>query len=455
MTRDPSPRHQRSASDQLPRQQGETADPLPRQQSETSDPLARSSNEMSLDGTDNTDFFYGSLFEDQITIEVDSDNDQTETTDALAEVEVRHDTPILSLQEILSDLAREVSENKISKFNICRNDIWEGTKRGLSRNTFSHGNKISVRFSDDSGRSESAVDLGGPTREFLTLVVEWLANSQLFCGPKEAMFLSCNAACLANSDYLLAGKITALSLVHGGPGLCFFRPFLYDALTKGPDKLQVTVDDVHDPELKSSLQQLSRAQLVPQAYEIMSRNNLDTILELGGTLQQIKSIKDIDKIVQQTAHWYVLGRAWPALEQFKQGLSDLGVLEAIINNPNVFTVAFCYVPVELQAKAFNDMFTVLYSEQGSNKRAAENVILSYWQDFLQDVEDRETTITLSDVLVGVNNYHHCDWVGIYLLGFFMILTRMAIYPPIPKQTHVGLCCNYPLFTNDTMLLRMQ
>ena len=127
----------------------------------------------------------------------------------------------------------------------------------------------------------------------------------------------------------------------------------------------------------------------------MSRNNLDTILELGGTLQQIKSIKDIEKIVRQTAHWYVSGRAWPALEQFKQGLSDLGVLEAIIN---VFTVAFCYVPVELQAKAFNDMFTVLYSEQGSNKRAAENVTLSYWQDFLQDVEDRETTITLSDVL---------------------------------------------------------
>ena len=180
---------------------------------------------MSLNGTDNIDFFYGSLFEDQITIEVDSDSDQTETTDALVEVEVRHDTPNLSLQEILSDLAREVSENKISKFNICRNDIWEGTKRGLSRKSFSPGNKISVRFSDDSGRSEGAVDLGGPPREFLTLVVEWLANSQLFCGPKEAMFLSCNAACLANSDYLLAGKITALSLVHGGPGLCFFSLF--------------------------------------------------------------------------------------------------------------------------------------------------------------------------------------------------------------------------------------
>ena len=351
---------------------------------------------MSLKETDNTDIFYSSLFDDQITIEVDSDNEQT--TDTFREVEVRSIAPHFSLQEILSDLARGISENKISKFNICRNDIWEGTKRGLTRKSFSPGNKISVRFSDDSGRSEGAVDLGGPTREFLTLVIDWLANSQLFCGPREAKFLSCNAACLDNSEYLYAGKITALSLVHGGPGLHFFSPCLYDALVNGVDKSQATVDDVYDPELKSSLQKLSQAQAVPDAYEMMSRNNLDTILELAGTLNRVKSIKDIDKIVQQTAHWYTLGRAWPALEQFKQGLSDMGVLEAITNNPNAFTVAFCHFPEELDALKFSGMFIVLYSEEGSNKRATENVILSYWHDYLQDAEDGKTMVTLSDVL---------------------------------------------------------
>ena len=75
---------------------------------------------------------------------------------------------------------------------------------------------------------------------------------------------------------------------------------------------------------------------------MMSCNNLDTILELAGTLNRVKSIKEIDKIVQQTAHWYTLGQAWPALEQFKQGLSDMGVLQAIPNNSNAFTVAFCH-----------------------------------------------------------------------------------------------------------------
>ena len=95
---------------------------------------------MSLKETDNTDLFCSSLFDDQITIEVDSDNEQI--TDTFREVEVRSIAPHLSLQEILSDLARGISENKISKFNICRNDIWEGTKRGLTRKSFSPGNHI-------------------------------------------------------------------------------------------------------------------------------------------------------------------------------------------------------------------------------------------------------------------------------------------------------------------------
>ena len=70
----------------------------------------------------------------------------------------------------------------------------------------------------------------------------------------------------------------------------------------GPDKAVVTVDDVYDPELKSSLEQFSKAKSVEEAYEIMSSTNLDTILALGGTFQLIKSIEDVQKVVQQTAH---------------------------------------------------------------------------------------------------------------------------------------------------------
>ena len=343
---------------------------------------------------DNTDFFYGLLFDDPITLSVDSDEEQA--SNELGPVGVIHTTPILSLQEILTGLAQAVNGNKISKFNITRNDIWEGTKWGLK--SFSPCKKMLIRFSDVSGKSKGAVDLGGPTREFLTLVLEWLANSHLFCGPKQAKFLSCNASGLASSEYLYAGKMAALSLVHGGPGPSFFSPSLYDALVKDPDKVEVTLEEVYDPELKSSLQDLTKAQSVQEACAFIEHKNLDIIFEFAGTLQQLKSVADIGKIVQQTAHWYILGRAWPALEQFKQGLSDLGVLEAVISSPEVFTLVFCYVPVDLTADMFCDIITVCCSEEGSNKRTTESVVVSYWHDYLQDAEEGEVTIALSDVL---------------------------------------------------------
>lgn len=38
-----------------------------------------------------------------------------------------------------------------------------------SHATFSPTNKVSVKFTDDAGVSEGAVDLGGPMREFFNL----------------------------------------------------------------------------------------------------------------------------------------------------------------------------------------------------------------------------------------------------------------------------------------------
>lgn len=241
-TRDSSPRLQSRTRDSAQMQQNETRESEQMQLNETRDSAQMQQNETrdsspphrgaietgttnvrSLQETadiDNTDFFYGLLFDDPITLGVDSDEEQASTE--LGPVGVIHTTPILSLQEILTGLAQAVNGNKISKFNIARNDIWEGTKRGLTRKSFTPCNKMSIRFSDDSGKSEGAVDLGGPTREFLILVLEWLANSHLFCGPKQAKFLSCNASGLASSEYLYAGKMAALSLVHGGPGPSFF-----------------------------------------------------------------------------------------------------------------------------------------------------------------------------------------------------------------------------------------
>lgn len=112
-----------------------------------------------------------------------------------------------SLQEILEQLALKINEDKISKSNISGHHLSEGALRGLRRKSFSPGNKVSVKFTDDSGTSEGAIDLGGPKREFFTLVVDWIVNSQLFCGPEKSKFLLCNANYLGNDFFMLVSSL--------------------------------------------------------------------------------------------------------------------------------------------------------------------------------------------------------------------------------------------------------
>ena len=68
-----------------------------------------------------------------------------------------------TVKDVLDDLAEGVNLGplaKVSTFNISRSHIWEGAKRALSRKKFTPKNKVDVKFTDDSGKSEGAVDDG-------------------------------------------------------------------------------------------------------------------------------------------------------------------------------------------------------------------------------------------------------------------------------------------------------
>ena len=56
--------------------------------------------------------------------------------------------------------------------NVRRKHCWEDAVRKLSKPSFIPERKLSVKFADDMGTSEGAVDQGGPTREFLRLALK-------------------------------------------------------------------------------------------------------------------------------------------------------------------------------------------------------------------------------------------------------------------------------------------
>ena len=88
------------------------------------------------------------------------------------------------MPEILQQVQDKINEDQISFINVRRSAIWVDTCRQLIRKRFSPNNRISVKFADNDGKDEGAVDVGGPKREFLRLVVK-AANedSGIFSGP--------------------------------------------------------------------------------------------------------------------------------------------------------------------------------------------------------------------------------------------------------------------------------
>ena len=104
-----------------------------------------------------------------------------------------------SLHDILVEQNSNINPTQISKFNICRSHLWEGAVRDLNRKSFSPAHKVSIKFTDNVGVAEGAVDSEGSMREFFTLIIFSL-SSQLFCATEREKYLS-NISNYLTDDY--------------------------------------------------------------------------------------------------------------------------------------------------------------------------------------------------------------------------------------------------------------
>ncbi len=309
----------------------------------------------------------------------------------------------MNISDILEQLASANIDNEnISKFNICRSNICDGVFRGMARKSFSPNKKLSVKFTDDLGLSEGAVDMGGrgggAMREFFTLSLDTILSSKLFCGQEHSRLLSYDAKALKHDEYFMAGQLISMALVHAGVGPRCFSPVLFDSLIKCHAKVHVPIDAVYDLELQSTLKNLMSVEPVNEANRLIADTKLEEIQELSGTLRVLRSISDVKDVVCEIAHWYVLDRTRAAYESFKSGMACLGLLDAVVENSDVFQRVFCFFPQVLSSDSFEQLFIVNRSEQLSNRWEDENRLLAFWRDLLLDVEEKECELSFSDIL---------------------------------------------------------
>lgn len=112
-----------------------------------------------------------------------------------------------SVEDILQSLRVGINEEVI-RFKLNRRNVWDGAVRAMRRPNFSTNKRVDVKFTDDAGVSEGAVDLGGPMREFFRLVLQHIRNSPMFDGPENQHTLSCHAECKCiNQFHFMCWKI--------------------------------------------------------------------------------------------------------------------------------------------------------------------------------------------------------------------------------------------------------
>ncbi|XP_071959901.1 G2/M phase-specific E3 ubiquitin-protein ligase-like [Antedon mediterranea] len=317
------------------------------------------------------------------------------------------DANVLQDDTLLSDILVELSgkiDYKLPRnlFNIWRGNVWEGAKIGFNRKRFNPCAQLDVVFADSTLNvefsAEGAVDLGGPTREFLTLCMKSMQEGRCFIGDEK--LLTRDAEAIAAQDYLLCGRIIATSLVHGGPGPHFIAPILFEAIVNGPEKVHVPLEALPPSEVKESLLQLKNLTVVQfiEALDMPTHSALATTIDNAGSMVNVKSVEDIETVVQRTAQYFLFGRTADCLDQFKSGLSTLGVLEAMRQHPTAFKQAFLREEATIDLRLMNKLFKTKISED-DDKKSTEMRVLNQWRQFLQQIDDDECTTSFQDILM--------------------------------------------------------
>ncbi|CAM4549619.1 unnamed protein product [Leuciscus chuanchicus] len=251
------------------------------------------------------------IYTNYIDIMPDNDIDEPDDQELQDGSEIMHMGDLdCSTEEILLELGQEINYNQSCRFNINRKNVLDGAFRAFTRKSYDPFKRISVRFSDECGNFEEAVDLGGPRREFLTLLMEAIEKSALLAGPNGRKNLALDSVAFREDRYYLAGKAIAVSMVHGGPSPGFFSSTLFECICNG--NVSPTID-VNDLDLQAKIQKIANAATMDELCQ--ATESITEYLANAGCLRAIKCLGDKDQLVDDILMFQVVNRVHGPLER--------------------------------------------------------------------------------------------------------------------------------------------
>lgn len=340
--------------------------------------------------------FYSTYTNIYAPITIDSSSSDLEEVEKLPEKDSDgHDG--LTAADVVSNLSINVKKTSCSRFNINRANVWDGALRGFRRSSFDPTCSLMVKFTDDAGLTEEALDSGGPTREFLTLLMDTIKTRRVFEGKENGKYLSFDCKAAEDNEYFQIGKMIAVSIVHGGPGPRCLSPNFFLYLIGKVKTIEAPVEDIPDDEVKKTLFEIKNATSLSELQGLTEKHS--SMLQTAGCYRYMRTLEDKKKVVDDYIQWYFIYRNHVSIQRFKEGLATLDFVNALEQHPSLFFSFMCYTETKLTADAVENIFHVQFSQPGSTNRQEEARVLSYWRDYLLYLEEKETGPSLEDVLM--------------------------------------------------------
>ncbi|XP_053553914.1 G2/M phase-specific E3 ubiquitin-protein ligase [Bombina bombina] len=315
------------------------------------------------------------------------------STSPRSKVQFRQIQPrIMPLVDILQELRQQINRDSVCTLCVKKRSFWSTSVKGFRKGSFSPSRTLQVKFTESNPR-DANLPQQMPVAEFFKLLLSTLENSSLFEG-SEHKNISLNLDAQSDNLYYEAGRMIAVSLVHGGPAPGFFSHTLFSCLANEPQHVQPVLEDVADPNVAQAILTIQSCRTIAKLKSVII-NYLDYLLETDN-LQLVQSVSDKFLLIKQILAHHVIRRVQAPLESFKEGMKTLGVLEKIQAYPSSFWSILCLKPEKLTSKIMLDLFTIKFNIHiCPDKR---NEVTSFWADYLEDSEEGTAANSLEEIL---------------------------------------------------------
>ena len=337
---------------------------------------------------------YGSLLSEELEVDADTYHDEE---NLLTETKTLFTTNENLGTKLENWKNSNMDGNGHFRLKVRRQEVWDDTLTKLNKaNSQDTCKPIKVQFI-----GEPAVDQGGPSREFFSLIN---ANAQRKLMSKSVF--RHNISALQRKEYYAFGQLTALGILQGSPGPKYFSKTVVDYIFSGcAENLQPTVDEIPNTDIKDCLQKLEKVSDADE-FKRQASFECDFRFEAGFT-KPIVTIDDKEDFLKCITLHYTVLVCLSEINQFVEGLKTCNLLSLIQESPEMFRSVFQVSSAKLTAEDLDNIFEPVFSPASSNRFAVEQNIIFNFNQYLEDVEQGKVisqlqgmpvTITLNQIL---------------------------------------------------------